>query len=402
MDPKKLKKRILSFSLNRGNRFTRMFVGYKSRGNQGYSRVLLQLFGYTGHGKSSFINSCKYVLDDGEEFIEYAMAGGEEEEECRGAMTKARVAFDLTRNITLVDNRGCLTMGSFQKAEIYAQLGNFLPIGEKVKWMKDYTDMMTRLEDAEWNPNYSDFIVPILIYSAKLVLADGERQELQEFLKNCVKMTGVFPIVVITHKTSGDFMEAEKTLKQMGAEVVISIENYTKNDHIKTQGKTKDILMVIHSALKDVKYRLGEKERNPQKDWRERKKFMLEYIHKAKLDKKINDLRGGEKRKKEVILDLMPQIFHRGCINGWDCEMRESERRRAEERKRDKEMENEDIILRTNKILQEHFHCNCTYKYGEDLEKKERERRREEKRDEERRRNNDNSGGGWFWWLFGY
>ncbi|OCT70199.1 hypothetical protein XELAEV_18037120mg [Xenopus laevis] len=35
-------------------------------GNQGYDRVLLQLFGFLGHGKSSFINTCKYVLEDGE------------------------------------------------------------------------------------------------------------------------------------------------------------------------------------------------------------------------------------------------------------------------------------------------------------------------------------------------
>ncbi|XP_073416754.1 uncharacterized protein [Dendrobates tinctorius] len=280
MDVDQLQESIRNFSLDDG-----------PRGNQGYSRVLLQIFGYPGHGKSSFINSCKYVLDDGEDFIAHAEAAGSDEPK-----TMERLAYDLTKNITMVDNRGGSTMSSFQRAEIYAQLGNFLPIGEKVEWMKDYKDMMTRLEDAERKPNYSDFIVPILIYSAKTQPNDDDREAVKDFMTNCVKMTGVVPIIVITHKTSGDFMEIEKMFKLMGAEVIISIENYTEKNHIKTQGSTKDILTVIHSALRDVRYRLRQ-ERNPQKDWRERKKFLLEYIHKAEMEKKEREIREEERRR---------------------------------------------------------------------------------------------------------
>ncbi|CAJ0945510.1 unnamed protein product, partial [Ranitomeya imitator] len=183
---------------------------------------------------------------------------------------------------------------------IFIHLGNFLPIGEKVEWMKDYKDMMTRLEDAALSPNYSDFTVPILIYSAKCRLHETERQELQEFLENCMEMTGVFPIIVITKKTSGDFMEIEKMFRLMEAEVVISIENYTKKDHIKTWGKTSDILKVIHNALEDVKYRLTQ-ERNPQKDMVQRRKFLLEYIHNAEMEKKQDEMTREEatRRTKE-------------------------------------------------------------------------------------------------------
>ncbi|CAI9541107.1 unnamed protein product [Staurois parvus] len=60
MDIRELRANIMNFSLDEGN-----------LGSQGYTRVLLQLFGYTGHGKSSFINSCKYVLENGEIFTEY-------------------------------------------------------------------------------------------------------------------------------------------------------------------------------------------------------------------------------------------------------------------------------------------------------------------------------------------
>ncbi|CAJ0920664.1 unnamed protein product, partial [Ranitomeya imitator] len=148
MEVDQLKESFLNFSLDDG-----------PHGNQGYSRVLLQLFGYIGHGRSSFINSCKYVLEEREEFIQYAQAGDDAD-----VITLERKAYDLTRNITIVDNRGFPNLNSFKTAEIYAQLGNFLPIGEKVEWMKNVTDMMTRLEDAEGNPSFSDFTVPIFIY----------------------------------------------------------------------------------------------------------------------------------------------------------------------------------------------------------------------------------------------
>ncbi|OCT64734.1 hypothetical protein XELAEV_18045831mg [Xenopus laevis] len=68
-------------------------------GNQGYNRVLLQLFGYMGHGKSSLINSCKYVLDDGEYRIHAnALAS-------HTSVTFNRTAYPLTDTITIVDNK---------------------------------------------------------------------------------------------------------------------------------------------------------------------------------------------------------------------------------------------------------------------------------------------------------
>ncbi|KAM3916521.1 uncharacterized protein RB166_015763 isoform 1-T1 [Leptodactylus fuscus] len=283
MDIFQLRNSILSFSLAGG-----------PRGDQGYSRVLLQLFGYTGHGKSSLINSCKYVLDDGERFLPYAVAG---EKTDGGAMTMLRKAYNLTENISIVDNRGYTTMNSFQRAEVYSQLGNFMPIGEEVMWSDNYLDMMSKLEDAELNPNYSDFIVPILVYSATNSLTSDEKLEVKRFMDNCVKLTGVFPIIVITKKTSGDFILIEKAFQLMGAEVIISVENYTKDDHIKTQGRTRDILMIIHKALTDVTFRLGQ-ERNAREDWVRRKKFLLEYIHKADQEKREQEIRREEEEKR--------------------------------------------------------------------------------------------------------
>ncbi|CAH2308205.1 Hypothetical predicted protein [Pelobates cultripes] len=85
-------------------------------GNQGYKRVLLQLFGLLGNGKSSFINSCKFVLDG--VYRQHAEARATD-----GGCTTRRVPYKLTDAIMMVDNRGCPTLSKYESGEILAQLG---------------------------------------------------------------------------------------------------------------------------------------------------------------------------------------------------------------------------------------------------------------------------------------
>ncbi|XP_063791181.1 uncharacterized protein LOC134945670 [Pseudophryne corroboree] len=281
MDHRQLRDNIRTFSL-----------GDCARGNQGYNRVLLQLFGYTGHGKSSLINSCIYALEEDGGFIEHAEAGDQD-----GGKTMIRKAYELTGNITMVDNRGYNRMDGFQRAEVYAQLGNFIPVGEKVVWRDNYTDMMIEVERSDMDPNCTDFIVPVLVYSAKAGLAEGEKPEVKIFISNCIKMTGVAPIIVLTNKTSGDYFEIEKQFKLIGAETVIAVENYTNEDSMKTLRRTTDFLMFIDGSIKQVIFRMEQK-RNPREERLQRKIFLLQYIHEAEM-KKEEDKRERERRKEE-------------------------------------------------------------------------------------------------------
>ncbi|OCT64729.1 hypothetical protein XELAEV_18045826mg [Xenopus laevis] len=129
-------------------------------GNQGYNQVLLQLFGFTGHGKSALINSLIYVLFK-EEYEMHAKSGMNSS---GGALTKERRAFELTPTITVVDNRGFGRMNDYEMRMIYAQLGNFMPLNKKVKWRDNYDDFVSQLEDSELDPNYTDFTVPVFVY----------------------------------------------------------------------------------------------------------------------------------------------------------------------------------------------------------------------------------------------
>ncbi|XP_075034887.1 uncharacterized protein LOC142097165 [Mixophyes fleayi] len=267
-DNTQLKENIYNFSLD-----------YCPGGNQGYNRVLLQLFGFLGHGKSSLINSCIYTLEYAGEFKEHAEA-----QKINSGCTIIRESYELTNNITLVDNRGYSTMDNFKRAEVYAQLGNFMPLNEEVEWKDNYTDMMRKLQESEKDPNYTDFIVPVLVYNVRKGLEEKELREVKLFIENCGKMTGVAPIIVLTHKTRGNYIMIEQQFMSMGADSVISLENYTKENRIKTEEVTRDILLFINRTLRQVQYRM-EQGRNWRRERVDRKKFVLKYIHEIQMMK---------------------------------------------------------------------------------------------------------------------
>ncbi|MEE6515163.1 hypothetical protein FKM82_023680 [Ascaphus truei] len=273
MDTDQLREYITSFSLDKC-----------ALGSQGYNRVLLQLFGYLGHGKSSFINSCKYVLNEGE-FKRYSDTGHSD-----GGKTTRRIAYPLTDTITVVDNRGCATMNGYETGEIFAQLGNLLPLDQEVVWEKGFQSIMHRLVEGDIDANYSDFVVPIFVYSVRKGITKEEVPEIKDLLDNARKLTGLDPIVVLTFKTQGDLTGVQAKFKNMGTERIFQLENLTESDHLRTRAKDQEILTFFHGVLKDVEFRMSEK-RNPPQERAERKKFVLDFAHKMEMKR--------EKEKKD-------------------------------------------------------------------------------------------------------
>lgn len=207
-----------------------------------------------------------------------------------------RTSYQLTDTITLVDNRGCPKVNNFETAEIYAQLGNFLPLDIGVVWRESYSDVVSNLEQAEMEPNESDLIIPVFVYNVKHSIPEELIAELSSFITNCRLMTGVYPIIVLTNKHSADYLTLEKTFRRMRAEVVMTVENYTNEDHMKTLGRTTDILKFIDSALNNAKY-LMEQPRNPKKDRIGRRLFLLNHIHDAKLAQQEEQIRKEEEQR---------------------------------------------------------------------------------------------------------
>ncbi|XP_069838457.1 uncharacterized protein [Dendropsophus ebraccatus] len=247
-------------------------------GAQGYSRLLLQLCGLVESGKSMLINSCKYVLEGGD----YTMHASDEQ-------TNIRKTYQLTPNITIADNRGIPRMDYINIATVYAQLGSFCPLDEPVERFTEYDALIETIEETDLDPNYTDLTVPVFVYRGAMALHENAAV-MTSFLRGCRVMTGISPIIVITNKNSQYAAQLEREFQIMGAEHVVLLENYTREDHMKTLRKDTDILTFLHSALQDAIYRM-QQQRDSVKERTERKKFLIKYMHKEVVTKEIENLK---------------------------------------------------------------------------------------------------------------
>ncbi|CAH2308058.1 Hypothetical predicted protein [Pelobates cultripes] len=246
-------------------------------GSQGYQGVLLQLFGYTGHGKSCYINSCKFVVDDGSYHVYAKSSEGAPE-------TMERHAFPLTETIKLVDNRGCVKLDKRETGEIYAQLGNFLPLDKPVEWRDTFEAMMENILQSEMEGESAFFIVPVFVYSVRQAIADQNFQDLKELLDKAKNITGIFPTIILTHGTHQNMANVKEKFRMMGGQNMFDLENYTKDDHLKVRGRHETNLRLLYEILQDVEFRM-KAERDPVKDRINRKRFLYKFANERELEK---------------------------------------------------------------------------------------------------------------------
>ncbi|KAM4024247.1 uncharacterized protein ACNLHF_025174 isoform 1-T1 [Anomaloglossus baeobatrachus] len=267
----------------------------KDCNNKGFSRVLLQIFGYLGHGKSSFINTCKYVLDD-TEFKIYADVKSND-----GGNTTERITYELTDTLTLVDNRGCSVLNEYETGEIFAQLGNLLPLNKAVAWSKGI-GLVDRIVEAERYIQSSDFIYPIFVYSVKKGLTSEEVPEIKALLDTARNLTGICPLVLLTHKTNPNLRAVRARFEDMDVERIFALENFTPEDHLKTRGKHEDVLKLYIEVIRDIEFRM-ERMSSPEDEREKRKQFVLNFVYERELRKKGEDVEKKlreEARRKEA------------------------------------------------------------------------------------------------------
>ncbi|XP_069591265.1 uncharacterized protein [Ranitomeya imitator] len=375
--------------------FTKNFSFDKcKKGNQGFNRILIQLFGLLGNGKSSFINTCIYVWKDCE-FENWAKARGED-----GGSTTDRIPYELTENLTLVDNRGCRTLEDKESGVIFAQLGNLLPIDTRVEWGEGFglTEKMVRAEKlvktsdfvfpvfvnsvrkgitkeergeleallnsamkltghllplgsaVEWSKGFglverivraekiietSDFIVPVFIYSVKTGVHPTEADEIKHLLHTAAKLTGIYPIVVLTYKTSGSLTDTIAAFRDMGAEKIFAFENYTLEDCDKTRGRHEEVLKFLSEVIEEAIFQIDHS-RDPEREMKERKQFVLNYVHereKKLQEDKVERHKVQEKAIKVTQLRKEEETMEK-LRKREEMEMEEEVRRKQEEMER--------------------------------------------------------------------
>ncbi|OCT64658.1 uncharacterized protein LOC108701736 [Xenopus laevis] len=277
-------------------------LSYTLEQSHGYTRILVQLFGSTGHGKSSLINSFIYALNGGK-FQMAAQVHLDEGQESFGGLTTVRKSHQLTDSITVVDNRGFGKMDDYETGEIFVQLANILQLDESVKFEDNtFENNVDRVTGAEMN--CTDLIVPLYVYSAESRFEEQRGEEIRQFLETAKKMTGMVPIVVLTKKYSSGYKNVEDNLKSMGIECIIGVENYTPQDYVRTPGKDKQFLTILQKVLELVNFHTTNGNvYDPKEEHRKRLKMLLMMAKEREVAKLSKD---EKKNVKEELKDKNP------------------------------------------------------------------------------------------------
>ncbi|XP_073416582.1 uncharacterized protein [Dendrobates tinctorius] len=242
------------------------------RGNQGFQRILLQLFGYLGHGKSSFINTVMCVWSNSDyENLANADKGH----------TTERLTYQLTKNIVLVDNRGCSKMNTYEIGEIFAQLANLLPLDKSVDWSKGF-GLLDRIADARSDVKASDFTIPIFVYSVTHSPISGLKEELNVMFENAKKLTKVVPSVVLTHRNHDNYTEVENIFKDIGVENFLGVENYTDKNPKKKRETHEAVIQFLYEVISDAQFR-ANCPRDADREMIDQKLFVMSYIHQREM-----------------------------------------------------------------------------------------------------------------------
>ncbi|XP_066433710.1 uncharacterized protein [Eleutherodactylus coqui] len=232
-DLQQLKDKILNYQL----------AGTKL-GELGYTRILIQICGLAGNGKSSLINSFKHALYNKKFSMPASVAPPEHSQ---GGFTTVRNSYKLTDVITLVDNRGFGKSDSFEKEELYAQLANIQPLDKKVVWDRSYEERMKAVTSTSHNTN--DLLVPIYVHSVENQIIEDDKGDMKTLLTTIHEITGFLPVIVLTKKLSGDADEMRLQFDKASAENIFAVENYTEKNNMKSPGKDRSFLTILSAVL---------------------------------------------------------------------------------------------------------------------------------------------------------
>ncbi|KAM3916625.1 uncharacterized protein RB166_015831 [Leptodactylus fuscus] len=216
--------------------------------NPKYERVSLQLFGMTGHGKSSFINTSMNVVHQ-EGFKNIAGSGTGKSSD---PITMERKDYKLTPKVFITDNRGVYKMSPEEQDEIAAQMGQ-LRNRSKVEWDRSLREKLNLIHRL-FSDRIVEIIVPVFVYSADDLLTDERYKELEPFIRAAHNITDIYPIIVLTkvgnHKAKAD--ECSDKFKNMGANHIFCVENYTVEEHEHNPDTETEILKFLNTCLQEA------------------------------------------------------------------------------------------------------------------------------------------------------
>ncbi|XP_073492309.1 uncharacterized protein [Aquarana catesbeiana] len=219
-------------------------------------QVCLQLFGMPGHGKSSLINTCVCVVQDG---VLRNVAGAGKSNE---PITVERKDFHLTDKIVITDNRGVSKMSKEELVEMNAQFCH-LRGRDRVEWERSFRENLNAVVAFVYQNK--EVIVPIFVYSAESLVTEERYRELEPFIRDAHRITGIYPIIVLTKVQDHGTESAihHRKFKDLGAEHIFQIENYTIETCERNPETKSRILVLLDTCLQEADRQISE---NQMKD----------------------------------------------------------------------------------------------------------------------------------------
>ncbi|XP_073491140.1 uncharacterized protein [Aquarana catesbeiana] len=160
---------------------------------------------------------------------------------------------------------------------------NLLPLNERVEWCDDYEEHLNRILDRNTDSEINtDFIVPVLVHAPGWMY---DKEEYRIMLETARKLTGVTPVIILTHKSRGQSKE-RSFFEDLGIapQNIYTIENYTKEDHQKLREKDEQILKILLHIIEDVKFAMRYN-RDAKAEKKQRLTFVLNHLSKMKIEK---------------------------------------------------------------------------------------------------------------------
>ncbi|XP_073502099.1 uncharacterized protein [Phyllobates terribilis] len=215
--------------------------------NHGVQRVVLQMFGMLGHGKSSLINSCLCVMNGGG-YNNTAPSGSN-----FGGMTMERREFELTRKLVMIDNRGFNKLKPTEVLEARAQFRRLREMG-KVTWTGISVKEAYSVYNEEERREPTDLVVPVLVQSCENKWT--ENAEIERLMEDAYSITGIRPIIVITHSSSGNAAEFIQKLEKLQSTHFIPLENYTEINQEPNPETDRKIMEFLQTCIEEAESRI--------------------------------------------------------------------------------------------------------------------------------------------------
>ncbi|XP_073492306.1 uncharacterized protein [Aquarana catesbeiana] len=247
-------------------------------------RVCLQLCGMPGHGKSSLINTCVCVVQDGD--LKNVAGAGKSNQ----PITMERKDFHLADKIVITDNRGVNKMSKEELVEITAQFCH-LRGRDRVEWNQSFRENLNAVLAFMYQKK--EVIVPIFVYSAENLVTPERYTELEPFIRDAHRITGIYPIIVLT-KVQNDGTELailHRKFKELGAKHIFLIENYTMETCERNPETKSRILMLLDTCLQEADRQISENRmKDLQQEYLKNAMYVIESKMMVELENKVTQI----------------------------------------------------------------------------------------------------------------